>query len=184
MSPSFAILLVAAGSPLFSVADATTPGVPPVSCQCDGGGQACELRDNTRNTTGYYLCDNSTRFKQCEKDIQNSQVCECLAMGECTSTSVMLMMNNEECQNACSSPKPLNEVCPNYDDENSWCNYYAIQQCVEHTAECSKYRPQMNAREATCDEKAHSGKDQDPSNILDSFLLCLGGNTQKTSVIV
>uniref|UniRef100_A0A7S0FJ26 ShKT domain-containing protein n=1 Tax=Pyrodinium bahamense TaxID=73915 RepID=A0A7S0FJ26_9DINO len=144
---------------------------PAVSCACDPGAPACSTTDRQSNTTGYYLCDGSSKFEQCRREVATSQTCECLAMGPCNSTTVMLELNRKDCQDACHSPESLDDICPNYDDEVYWCSHSAIKQCILHTATC-EYKPQMTSCEAGCDVKAQQQKHSDAQ--LDSLLQCLG----------
>merc|ERR1712176_358083 len=121
----------------------------------------------------YFLGDDSVQFQKCKADIEKSQTwqtCECLAMSGSNSTQAMLMLNPGHCMDACHAPEPLERLCPKYDDRVAWCSYYAIQQCVEHTAACS-HKPWMNALESSCDAKTRSVND--PDEQLDGFLRCL-----------
>lgn len=141
---------------------------PPVSCGCDASG-SCDVKAG--NSTNYYLCDGSDAFKTCKQEIEKSQTCECLAMGPCNSTFVMLALNPQECRSACTAPSAIDDVCSNYDDNQNRCGYYAVKQCILSTPACSSWKPPTTECEAACNKKAQSKEDEDER--LDFFLSCM-----------
>merc|ERR1711963_1039084 len=84
------------------------------------------------NGTSYYLCDGSATFQKCKSDIEASQACECLASTACDATTYMIRLNSKACQDACSRPASLTDMCSDYDDAVDWCSYYAVKQCILH----------------------------------------------------
>jgi len=160
-------------------------------CQCDAAGLACD--DGVRAPkSNVFDCGQSADAKKCalgiihetERSDLYATHCDCLA-SECRPHVALVKDQPSACVLECRKPETLDAICPNYDDQQDWCSFYAYWECVVHTDSCTT-KPAKSTCEAQCDTKVqqvlgvqmekepwksrlYSNRDR-----LDMFLQCLG----------
>eukprot|EP00930_Biecheleria_cincta_P004155 TRINITY_DN10503_c0_g1_i1.p2 TRINITY_DN10503_c0_g1~~TRINITY_DN10503_c0_g1_i1.p2 ORF type:complete len:174 (+),score=25.78 TRINITY_DN10503_c0_g1_i1:87-608(+) len=136
-------------------------------CDCDAGSMFCNDRHD------FYDCSLEGGARACFANIsKGAQKCACLK-NACASSAGLYSNEPAACLSTCTKPAAA-EICPDYDDQHYLCNYYSRWMCAMRTAEC-KRKPAASDSEAECNDQAHG---DEPSDTLDSFLICLGGGIQ------
>eukprot|EP00927_Polykrikos_kofoidii_P074189 TRINITY_DN70166_c0_g1_i1.p1 TRINITY_DN70166_c0_g1~~TRINITY_DN70166_c0_g1_i1.p1 ORF type:complete len:233 (-),score=13.57 TRINITY_DN70166_c0_g1_i1:47-745(-) len=153
-------------------------------CSCDGGSHFCLASEREGSA---FDCTRSTNATNCAThvDEESKDTCKCLA-GSCRSSQQMLSeqkgSTSSACVLACENPKEWHTICPNYDDNVAWCDYYAVWMCVKDTNQCET-KPPQDTCEAKCYARASGST---ASDRLDSFLICAGecaSGTQRATLV-
>lgn len=154
-----------------------------VGCQCDGAGDShlnarfCRKELESKGSHLVYKCVDSKAANKCFEQISDNTFyekkpkCSCL-QSECLSNQQLLGDGRSTCAEVCMKPKPVHDICADYDDSHAWCEYYAFWQCVFRNPECH-HKSQQSACETKCDQEAKL-KGGDATRELDTFLICLG----------
>lgn len=75
-----------------------------------------------------------------------------------------------QCTLACQKSDGAAKICPDYDDANIFCNFYATFECATVSNLCNATLLQQSPCETHCISKSR-GID-DPAEQLDTFLQC------------
>lgn len=145
-------------------------------CQCDSAGNSSEKSmfcNDERQSNGqhFFDCSRSAMGTACFKTISpESKKCDCLVTTCDASTHMLLAQKHSACVLACEKPETLNTNCADYDDSQDWCSYYAIWLCLADQAGTCQLPP----RDKLEDNCFNHTTGNNPSDRLDSFLICLG----------
>jgi len=151
----------------------------PVSCEADAGASFARAIYNTKQPPSpmeNYDCSRTPAAKRCAKSMAGAQGaadCGCLVR-DCLSAAKLLDAQPSQCVLECQEPASA-QICADYDDETTFCEYSAVLQCVSTAASCNatKSLPHPTACEAACTAKSKAAS-TDPAQQLDSFLQCVG----------
>ena len=140
------------------------------SCQTDGGSSFAD------SPAHYYDCTRTNASLACFKGIDpESKACSCL-LRDCISSSSLLSRQTSMCVLPCQDDKVTGAgICPDWDDNHDFCNFYATWLCVATSSSCDRAAmvPPPTACEARCTAKAAAGGASDPEDTLDAFLQCV-----------
>lgn len=120
-------------------------------------------------------CSRTVEARECANDIiQGGEggSCDCLAR-DCFSATHLLEDQSAQCVLDCQAPKSGATICSDYDDQQIWCEYYAVFQCVANTKGCEATKLRETTCESTCLGKSRKAGASSPLQ-LDAFLQCLG----------
>lgn len=130
--------------------------------------------DGGKSTPLYdYDCSRSEMGRKCAAAIgaHSTSRCACLSQ-HCLSATQLLAGQSSECVLECRAPAAASDICPNYDDQQIYCEYYATYQCVSAAAACDASKLSSSTRcEAICALKVKGKGEADDQ--LDAFLQCL-----------
>jgi hypothetical protein len=139
-----------------------------------------------RHNESFFDCSSTARSQQCfknvTKDSQPASACHCLA-STCRTNAALLEDQPSRCVLNCRELQSLPyaaAICPNYDDEQDWCYFYAAWRCVRaEESSCDKTKLVPSKCEAACEEQ----KGSSAADRLDGFLQCLG-NCKEAALLV
>ena len=115
-------------------------------------------------------CSRSASARDCTKNLQSN--CECLSK-DCYPSVRLLEVQSDECKKQCQDPF-TSTICPDYDDENTYCVFWSVFHCVAVTApSCDGSKLEATQCQIKC--TAQPSKSQEPSAQFDEFLQCLEG---------
>ena len=152
----------------------------PTSCEADAG--AAFARAMLPNVSMPSLsmpslpfdCSRSDLARKCAQAILGDGVepdCACLDL-ECYSASELVNPQSQQCIDTCKAPPSIAAICSNWDDEQTFCAFYGVFQCVATSEVCdaSKLAPTKCEADCTAQSQTVGG---DPGEQLDVFLQCL-----------
>ena len=133
-------------------------------------------------TNGSFDCSTTSAAQECFKKIARDSppagACGCLA-SSCRAASALLEGQSSQCILGCRDLPSYANICPDYDDSQDWCSFYASWRCVRaEEPSCDKTKVTPSTCEAKCEQKASGSSAEDR---LDSFLQCLGGCSEATA---
>jgi len=121
-----------------------------------------------------YDCSRTAAAKRCAKSMAGAHTADCgCLVRDCLSAAKLLNDQPSQCVLECQEPASA-QICADYDDETTFCEYSAVLQCVSTAASCNatKSLPRPTPCEAVCTAKSKAAS-TDPGERLDAFLQCV-----------
>ena len=149
-------------------------------CDADAGASFARILgdDHESGPLESFDCSRSSSARRCAEsfDASHNEECDCI-LHDCVSAASLFIDQPGQCVLECQNPANAATICSNYDDQEIWCQFYAVVQCmsVSSTCDSTKMRTRVDPTPCatTCMDKNQASHDSSDQQ-LDIFLQCLG----------